>query len=373
MKRLSRVGRLGLLVAAVAMASFVGLAALGSCTSANPYYEASRPHHRSGGFVNNYGPGGGKRLSEVLAWYLDRFAEGLPRPPSRYIDGYEGFEVLTPDLAMLHAAVPDPDRRRVTATWIGHATMLLQIGGLNVLTDPQFSERAFMVQWTGPKRRVRVPVPLERLPHIDLVVISHSHYDHLDLGSVSALNRQPGGPPLFAVPLGIDRWMKDNGIEHVRRFDWWDRHRLGDVDITFVPVQHWSQRTPFDRNQTLWGGWVLRAPKYSVFFAGDTGYSKDFADIGERFGGVDLALIPVGAYEPRDFMKPQHVNPEESVRIHQDVRAGFSIGIHWGTFELGDEPLDQPIGDLARALQAADVPADRFILMKHGETRTLTP
>lgn len=369
MKRLSKPGRLVLALTAVAVAAFATVAVLGSCTAINPYYEASRPHHRPDGFANNYGPGGGKRLSEVLSWYLDRFAEGLPRPPSRYIAGYEGFEVLTPDLAMLHASA----RNRVTATWIGHATMLLQIGGLNVLTDPQFSERAFMVQWMGPKRRARVPVPLEKLPRIDLVVISHSHYDHLDLDTVRALNRQPGGPPLFAVPLGVDRWMKDNGIDHVKRFDWWDRHRLGDVDITFVPVQHWSQRTPFDRNRTLWGGWVLRAPTYSVFFSGDTGYSKDFADIGERIGGVDLALIPVGVYEPRDFMKPQHVNPEEAVRIHQDVRARLSIGVHWGTFELGDEPLDQPIGDLARALQTADVSADRFILLKHGETRILTP
>lgn len=345
-------------------------AALVACASpGNPYYDPSKRHHRPDGFTNNYGPPGGKPFSELFRWWRERSAAGLPKPPSMHVAGYAAFPVVRPDLAVLR-----DNRTRTTATWIGHATLLVQIGGLNILTDPQFSERAFMVQWAGPQRRVPVPVTLAELPRIDLVLISHSHYDHLDSTTVQALNRQPGGPPLFMVPLGIERWMHAHGVERVQRFDWWDHASVPGatgIEIHFVPAQHWSARSPFDRNRTLWGGWVVKSSRFSFYFAGDTGYSKDFADIGERFGGFDLAAIPVGAYEPRWFMQAQHVNPAEAVQIHRDVRAKRSIGVHWGTFELTDESLDEPIGALADALRAANVPADDFHLYRHGETRVL--
>ena len=346
---------------AVALAAAAVLAA--GCGSPNPYYDARKPHHRPGGFANNYGPAGGKALSELLAWYYERTRDGLPPAPSAHVNGY-AFPVARPDVAFLRA-----NRDRAAVTWVGHATVLLQVAGVNVLTDPQFSERAFPVQWYGPKRRVPPPLRLDELPHIDLVVISHNHYDHLDLDTVKALAGQPGGSPVFAVPLGVERWMRAQGIERVQAFDWWQQQALAGVDVHMVPVQHWSARTLWDRNETLWGGWVIRAPGFSFFFAGDTGYSRDFADIGARFGGFDLAAIPVGAYLPRWFMKDQHVDPAEAVMIHRDVKARRSIGIHWGTFELTDEPLDAPIGELPAARRAAGVPDDAFVLLRHGETR----
>ncbi len=354
--------RLGM---AAVLAAIVGVAAatVASCTTVNPYYRADRAHHRPDGFTNNYAPPGGKPLSDLLTWFAQRQRDGLPKPPSTYVQGY-AFPVHRPDLAYLRA-----NRSDTTATFIGHATMLVQVAGVNVLTDPQFSDRAFMVQWAGPQRRTPLPARLDELPRIDLVVISHNHYDHLDLATVKALDAQPGGPPKFLVPLGVDRWMREQGIRNAEALDWWESRRVGALEVHLVPVQHWSARTPFDRNATLWGGWVVRTPEFSFFFAGDAGYSRDFADIGERFGGVDLALLPVGAYEPRWFMAPQHVNPEEAVRAHRDVRARQSIGIHWGTFELSDEPLDAPIGALPAALDAAGIARDRFVLMEHGQTR----
>jgi L-ascorbate metabolism protein UlaG (beta-lactamase superfamily) len=337
-----------------------------SCSAVNPYFEAGKPHHKPDGFTNTYGPAGGKPLKELLTWFSDRAREGLPKAPDTLFANYR-FPVQQPDLDLLKS-----NRSAVTATWVGHATVFMQIGGLNILTDPHFSERTFMVQFAGPKRRAPLPVTLQDLPAIDLVLISHNHYDHLDRSTVQALLKQ-SPQPLFVAPLGIDLWLRNEGAQRVERFDWWDERSLLGATVTFVPAQHWSSRSPFDRNKTLWGGWVVRKDDFSFYFAGDSGYSKDFADIGKKFGGFDFSLIPVGAYEPRWFMKDQHVNPMEAVQAHRDVGSRLTMGIHWGTFELTDEPLDQPVADLADALKAQAVPPDRFVLFQHGETRILRP
>ena len=341
-------------------------ATLAGCGTTNPDHDPSRSHHRPGGFVNAYGPAGGKPFSDFLRWQFERLRDGLPAPPSRAVAGYAGFPVVRPDLALLHENRRGP---RTTVTWIGHATLFVQIGGRNLLFDPVFSERASPVSWAGPRRRVALPATLDELPRIDLVLISHSHYDHLDAATVARLQAQPGGPPQFVAPLGVDRWLRAAGVTRVQRFDWWDRHEIEGLEVHLTPAQHWSARTPWDRNTTLWGGWVVRTPGFSFWFSGDTGYSPDFADIARRFGGFDLAAIPVGSYEPRWFMKDQHVNPEEAVRIMLDAGAREAIGVHWGTFELTDEPLDEPMIELPRALDALGVPRDRFVLFRHGETR----
>jgi N-acyl-phosphatidylethanolamine-hydrolysing phospholipase D len=197
---------------------------------------------------------------------------------------------------------------------------------------------------------------------------------------VKALAKQAQGAPLFIVPLGIKAWLAGLGISKVHELDWWDTHTVDGVEFVFTPVQHWSTRGLADRNQTLWGGWAVLGPDFHWYFSGDTGYSQDFTDTQKHFaarhtaekgGGFDLALLAVGAYEPRWFMKEQHVNPAEAVQIHQDLRAKRSMGVHWGTFALTDEPLDQPPKDLATARTAAGLADDAFFLLAVGETRQL--
>jgi L-ascorbate metabolism protein UlaG (beta-lactamase superfamily) len=228
------------------------------------------------------------------------------------------------------------------------------------------------VSFAGPRRKVAPGLSLEQLPHIDVVLISHNHYDHLDVDSVRRLAAQSGGSPRFHVPLGLKSWFAGIGIDDVVELDWWESREHAGVRIHCVPVQHWSKRTFTDRDQTLWSGWVLEHPSFRAFFAGDTGYSRDFADIGRRFGRFDFAALPIGAYEPRWFMAPYHVNPAEALRIQDDIHADAALGIHWGTFELTDEALDEPPRALARARLARGVPESRFFVLRHGETRRLT-
>lgn len=330
----------------------------------NPDYDATKPHHTPQGFRNT-APTRHKSFSEFRRWQRERRKLDIPAPK---VD----LSVVPPDLSFIQG-----NRKQFAVTYIGHATVLIQIDGINVLTDPHFSERAFPVQFAGPKRWQPPGISLADLPHIDAVLMSHNHYDHLDTTSVLALNRQAGGPPLFLVPLGIDRWMKSAGVSNFNAMDWWQQRTLGDLTITFVPAQHWSRRTATDRDQTLWGGFVGHTARAgqangsSFYFAGDTGYGPDFVAIGERFGPIDLALIPIGAYEPRWFMSDQHVSPDESIRIHKDIKARRSLGIHWGTFLLTDEPLDQPLADLATARAKAGIGADEFLTLLHGQTLNL--
>jgi len=324
----------------------------------NAYYDASRPHHTPEGFRNNYED---SRPGNFWKWMWERWRNGRPDP----MTGYQP-QVVRPDLARLRANGAHP-----SVTWIGHATLLVRIGGQNVLTDPQFSERASPLSFMGPRRAVPPAIPLADLPHIDVVVVSHNHYDHLDRDSLVGLNAQAGGPPLFLVPLGLKPWLAEQGISNAVELDWWRHHDHRGLRLYLLPVQHWSARTPFDRNETLWGGWLVDHPTFRFFFCGDSGYSPDFKDIAARFAPIDLAAIPIGSYEPRWFMRTMHANPEEAVRIHQDLKARHSLGMHWGTFPLTDEPLAEPPRKLAEALAQADVSPQRFFLLKFGETRTL--
>jgi N-acyl-phosphatidylethanolamine-hydrolysing phospholipase D len=343
------------------------IAGMAGCTATNKYYDPDQPHRGRDGFKNNYLPTDTAKPS-MLKWQYERLTQGLPKPPA---NNYQ-FPIDKPDLAWLAANKDVP-----SATWIGHSTMLLQTSGVTLLTDPVFSERASPFSFVGPKRKVPAALTLDQLPHIDVVMISHNHYDHLDVDSVRRLNQQAGGPPLFLVPLGVKDWMQDQGITNVREMDWWERASVSRLEIDFVPAQHWSARGLFDRSETLWGGWVIRTAAadathtgkpFSFFFAGDTGYSKDFADIGRKYGGFDVAMIPIGAYAPRWFMENQHVDPAQAVQIDKDVRARQAIAIHWGTFELADEPLDEPPALLKTALEKAGLPPQQFMALRHGQT-----
>lgn len=326
-------------------------------------------HHQDGRFRNNHGDFEPKSLADVLRWRWNAARQGLPKRPDAPIP------TQAPDLSFIHAnhgAAQHP-----AVTWIGHATVLAQLGGLNLLTDPIFSERASPFSFAGPKREQPPGLALAQLPRIDAVIVSHNHYDHLDLPSCRSLAAQPGGSPLFVVPLGLAHWFRQRGLERVVELDWWQAEMLAGVEIALVPAQHWSARGLNDRMKTLWGGFAVFAPDCQLFFAGDTAYSRDFADIRERFaarqqdGGFDVALIPIGAYEPRWFMKDQHVNVEEALKIHADLGTKRSLGVHWGTFELTDEPLDEPPRQLERQRAALGLPPDTFFTLAIGGTRRL--
>lgn len=337
----------------------------------------SPPHHRPGGFQNSSNEFVSKSLGEVLRWRWDALRHGLP-PPS-----VDPTPRVAPALDFLQRNTGHGNAQP-TVTWLGHATVLAQLGGLSVLTDPMFSERASPLSFAGPRRHVALPMKPAQLPRIDVVLVSHNHYDHLDLPSVRALAAQPGGAPAFIVPLRLGRWLAGQGIGGAIELDWWQSHRVagprGPVEVLLTPAQHWSGRGLRDRMATLWGGFAVLADDCHLFFAGDTGYSRDFADLRAHLaerqrpadgGGFDIALLPIGAYEPRWFMRNQHVNPAEAVKIHRDIGAKRSLGVHWGTFALTDEALDEPPRVWAHEAAAAGLsPSDCFVTAV-GETRLI--
>lgn len=317
------------------------------------------PHHTPCGFRNVYlRPDG--RFWGFWRWRLGLGPKEKSALPAGEIPPYQP-RIAAPDLNSLH----HPDPGKVQVTWIGHSTFLVQVAGLNILTDPIFSDRASPVAFLGPRRRVPPGVALADLPPVHAVVISHNHYDHLDRSTVTRL----GNRVRFFVPLGLAAWFRKNGLNQVEELDWWQTASFGGVRFHCVPAQHFSMRTLFDRDRSLWCGWVMEAPAGKVFFSGDTGYAPHFREIGERLGPMRLSLINIGGYQPRWFLRPMHANPPEAVRIHQEVRSRQSIGMHWGTFALTDEPLAEPPLYLQVFLKQAKIPPERFVVFNFGETR----
>jgi L-ascorbate metabolism protein UlaG (beta-lactamase superfamily) len=318
----------------------------------NPYYDGPVTDHFDGLRFSNPGePETDRTLGDIVRW--KRAATNNPWPTS----------------VAVQPIVPDARVQGLRVTMIGHATLLIQMAGLNILTDPVWSDRASPFVFAGPRRVTGPGIRLEDLPPIDAVLLSHNHYDHMDTATLKALHRRHA--PLIVTPLGNDTIVR----RHVREAwivagDWWEQFDLGlGAEAHIVPANHWSSRGVNDRRMALWGGFMVRAEGRLVYFAGDTGYGTGniFRAIRTRFGPVDLALLPIGAYDPRWFMAAQHTDPEDAIRIMRDLDARAAVGIHWGTFKLTDEPWDEPARRLAAGLAAEGLTPGSFIALRPGD------
>jgi N-acyl-phosphatidylethanolamine-hydrolysing phospholipase D len=259
------------------------------------------------------------------------------------------------------------NRTDATITWVGHSTLLIQLDGVNILTDPQWSDRASPVTFAGPRRVTPPGLALEQLPRIDVVLISHDHYDHLDVATVTRVAKMHR--PVFLVPLGLKKWFADLGIAEVVELDWWDNRMIKGLIVTCLPAQHFSGRTLWDRNQRLWSAWAVAGREKRLFFAGDTGYYDIFKEIGTRLGPFDVAAIPIGAYLPPSIMRMSHLTPEEALQVFTDVRARRFLAIHWGTFDLTEEPLEEPPQRLTAEVQRLRLDPKDIWVFNPGETR----
>lgn len=255
-----------------------------------------------------------------------------------------------------------------TVTWVGHATLLVQMEHLTFLTDPIWSNKPSPVPFAGPNRYVKPGIALEDLPPIDFVMISHNHYDHLDLPTLRKLaKRNP--KTLFFVPVGNGKLLRKNGIDQVQELNWGDTANFKQVTIHCLPTQHWSKRSLTDTRKALWSSWAVTGPQRRFYFAGDTGYFDGFKQIGAKLGPFDLAAVPIGAYKPRAMMKSSHMNPEEAVQAAVDIRAQRAVAIHFGTFNLSDEPLGEPPKRFKAAAEKTSIGSDNSWVMAIGETR----
>jgi L-ascorbate metabolism protein UlaG (beta-lactamase superfamily) len=319
------------------------------------YYEGPRSDHFDGQRFFNPGP-----AAET----------GSHGGPARFLNRWIGADARAqwPEHVPVRQSVP-PARvagSDMLVTWIGHATVLVQTQGLNILTDPIWSERASPFSFVGPKR-VRAPgVAFERLPKIDLVLISHNHYDHMDLPTLKRLWERDR--PLIVTSLGNDTILRGRGIE-AAALDWGGRRRIGAAEVIALRNHHWGSRWGTDRNRALWSAFTVRLPGGDIFFAGDTGWGDgSWVREAARSGPFRLAIIPIGAYEPRDFMKTNHINPEEAVRIFEALRPARALGIHWGTFQLTFEPIGDPPRRLAALKTARGIAPERFVAIQPGRS-----
>ncbi|EMY60318.1 beta-lactamase family protein [Leptospira terpstrae serovar Hualin str. LT 11-33 = ATCC 700639] len=315
-------------------------------------------HHTADGFKNPNPNFETKGLWNVISWQFQRFQ----LPHSLDPKDYPPFPILQNDGNQLLT-----NHSKLSVTWVGHATTLIQIDGVNILTDPIWSERCSPVSFIGPKRYTPPGIKIENLPRIDIVILSHNHYDHTDLPTLKQLEEK--FHPLVFTGIGNSKLLLAEGLKNVKEMDWWEETKTNDLSITFTPTQHFSGRGLFDRDETLWGSYLISGEKEKVYFGGDTGYYTHFREISERLGPIDVAILPIGATEPRWMMEPVHVDPIQAVQAFVDLKAKYLVPMHYMTFVLSDEALDSPVPRTKEELKRAGISEDHFIPLKIGESR----
>ncbi len=328
--------------------------ALASCAARTPRYEGPVSDNFDGSQFRNETPVV-KTLGDLLRWRTTR-------EPGDW-------EVRENDRTKTTLA-ENVNGSTIRATFVNHATVLIQTGGQNILTDPIWSERASPLSWAGPRRFKPPGIEFQDLPPINAVLVSHNHYDHMDLPTLRRLAEIHN--PVFIVPLGNAAYLQRANISNIRELDWWQETAVGTVTVYAVPAQHWSRRGLFDTNRALWAGYYVTHREGAVFFAGDTGMNDHFGAVRDRLGAPDLALLPIGAYLPRWFMAPQHIDPFEAVAAHAELGARQTMAIHFGTFALGDDGQDQPVDDLTLALHDRAERTGTFWVPAQGESRDFT-
>ena len=313
-----------------------------------PGYTGPKSNHFNGTTFENMNNVEAKGFGDVLKWMMRRDKEPWQEKP---------------DLPYANAPVENSAPLRIT--FVNHSTFLIQWQGKNILTDPIWSQRTSPVSFAGPKRMRPPGIKFDDLPPIDAVIISHNHYDHLDLPTVRQLEKKY--QPLFIVPLGVDLFLENKGIGRIEVMDWWQEMELENMTIACVPAQHFSGRGMGDRDKTLWAGYVIIHQQQKLYYVGDTGYGPFFQQIKEKYSPFDVALIPIGAYKPKWFMSPIHMSPSEAVQVHRELEIGTSIAMHYGTFPLADDGRNDPVIDLQNAMKEQQVSNDDFILLEEGK------
>lgn len=310
-------------------------------------------HHFDGRrFHNRYPDNKDRKIRELIRWFRTRKPSKWPKHVH-----------LSPQQVPCER-IPEGT---IHATFINHSTVLIQMDNINILTDPIWSKRCGPLPFIGPKRKSPAGINFADLPPIDLVLVTHNHYDHMDLPTLRQL--QKDHQPQFCVSLGNKRFLESKGLHRVTELDWWQSTVYNEkLKVTFVPSQHFARRGVFDANKTLWGGFVLEGSEDPVYFAGDTGYGTHFKQLYEKFGEFCLAFLPIGVYSPRWYMSAVHMDPADAVQAHLDLHAKQSVGIHFGTFKLSDEAMGEPVIFLGKELAKRKIPPAQFVALKNGET-----
>lgn len=319
---------------------------IGQTISTQPYRGATSDHFDGKKFVN---PG-----NVTAKGFPDLFKFLLGRDQGPWTKNYETYVGKKPK---------SPEKGQVKLTFVNHSTFLIQWEKFNILTDPVWSDRCSPFTFVGPQRMRPPGIRFEDLPKIDLVLLSHNHYDHLDISTV--LKLEDKFEPTFIVPLGVASYLRKNDVSNIIELDWWEKTDQK-LHITAVPSQHFSGRGFYDRDKSLWCGYVLEHQGKKVYFAGDSGYGSFFKEIGKKLGPMDISMIPIGAYLPQWFMSPIHVSPQESIKIHQDVKSKQSIAMHFGTFPLADDGMGRAEKDLMATLKKSKISQEKFMIPDEG-------